>query len=432
MEFKEIKYMSRFKPQRSEHQQIIEQNPEQNTKQSIDKHALVFGLISVFLCGIGFSIITPVVPFLVQPYISEPGEQAIVVTLLTSVYAFCVFFAAPVLGALSDKYGRRPLLLICLLGSAIGYFVFGLGGALWILFAGRIIEGITGGSIGTIFAYFADIIPPEQRTKYFGWVSAVVGVGTIIGPTLGGLLAKFGYAVPMYFGAIITLLNVLYGFFFMPESLNKKNRLQEITLRRLNPFIQLVHLLSTKNLKRLFISAFLLWIPNGSLQAVFSQFTLDTFSWKPALIGLMFSIMGFQDIISQGFIMPRLLKKSTDKQIAMLGMVSEIIGYGLIALSALFSFYPLLIAGMFIFGFGDSIFGPSFNGMLSKSVDSSEQGRIQGGSQSIQALARMIGPIIGGQIYVSLGHAAPAVMGIILIAVAAPILNKRTSTESVL
>ncbi|MBP2000221.1 DHA1 family tetracycline resistance protein-like MFS transporter [Paenibacillus shirakamiensis] len=424
--------MSRFKPQRSEHQQIIEQNPEQNTKQSIDKHALVFGLISVFLCGIGFSIITPVVPFLVQPYISEPGEQAIVVTLLTSVYAFCVFFAAPVLGALSDKYGRRPLLLICLLGSAIGYFVFGLGGALWILFAGRIIEGITGGSIGTIFAYFADIIPPEQRTKYFGWVSAVVGVGTIIGPTLGGLLAKFGYAVPMYFGAIITLLNVLYGFFFMPESLNKKNRLQEITLRRLNPFIQLVHLLSTKNLKRLFISAFLLWIPNGSLQAVFSQFTLDTFSWKPALIGLMFSIMGFQDIISQGFIMPRLLKKSTDKQIAMLGMVSEIIGYGLIALSALFSFYPLLIAGMFIFGFGDSIFGPSFNGMLSKSVDSSEQGRIQGGSQSIQALARMIGPIIGGQIYVSLGHAAPAVMGIILIAVAAPILNKRTSTESVL
>ncbi|WP_315795812.1 MFS transporter [Paenibacillus sp. BIC5C1] len=398
----------------------------QNAEQTIDKHALLFGLISVFLCGIGFSIIAPVVPFLVQPYTSTPGEQATVVTLLTSVYAFCVFFASPVLGALSDKYGRRPLLLVCLLGSAIGYLVFGIGGALWVLFAGRIIEGITGGSIGTIFAYFADIIPPEQRTKYFGWVSAVVGVGTVIGPTVGGLLAKIDYSAPMYFGAIITLVNVMYGFFFMPESLDKKHRLKEITLARLNPFIQLANLLSMKNLNRLLISAFLLWIPNGSLQAVFSQFSVDTFNWKPAIIGLMFSIMGVQDIISQAFIMPKLLKRFSDKQIAILGMISEIIGYSFIALSTLFSFYPLFIAGMFIFGFGDSIFGPSFNGMLSKSVDSSEQGRIQGGSQSIQALARMIGPIIGGQIYVSLGHAAPAIMGVILIAAAIPVLYKRT------
>ncbi|MDU1856052.1 MAG: MFS transporter, partial [Clostridium baratii] len=355
---------------------------------------------------------------------SNPGEQAIVVTLLTSVYAVCVFFAAPGLGALSDKYGRRPLLLVCLLGSAIGYLIFGIGGALWVLFVGRIIEGITGGSISTIFAYFADIIPREQRTKYFGWISAVVGVGTIIGPTLGGLLAKFGYSVPMYFGAIVTLVNVVYGFLYMPESLNKNNRLKEITFVRLNPFTQLADILSMKNLKRLLVSAFLLWIPNGSLQAIFSQFTMDTFNWKPALIGLMFSIMGFQDIISQGFIMPKLLIKLSDKQIAILGMISEIIGYSLIAASSLFSFYPFLIAGMFIFGFGDSIFGPSFNGMLSKSVNSSEQGRIQGGSQSIQALARIIGPIIGGQIYIILGHSAPAFMGMILIAVAIPVLYK--------
>ncbi|MCH4566221.1 MFS transporter [Bacillus sp. ES1-5] len=396
------------------------------TEKNIDKHALIFGLISVFLCGIGFSIIMPVVPFLVEPYISSPEEQALVVTLLTSVYAVCVFFAAPALGALSDKYGRRPLLLICLFGSAIGYLVFGIGGALWVLFAGRIVEGITGGSISTIFAYFADIIPSEQRTKYFGWVSAVVGAGTIIGPTLGGLLAKFGHSVPLYFGALITLLNVLYGMKYMPESLHKNNRLKEITFVRLNPFAQLANILSMKNLKWLLVSAFLLWIPNGSLQAIFTQFTMDTFSWKPALIGLMFSIMGFQDIISQAFIMPKLLIKLSDKQIAMLGMVSEIIGYSFIAASALFSLYPLLIVGMLLFGFGDSIFGPSFNGMLSKSVDSSEQGRIQGGSQSIQALARMIGPIIGGQIYVSLGHAAPAFMGMILIVVAIAVLYRGT------
>lgn len=405
---------------------IFKSNSEQNTEQIVDKKALVFGLISAFLCGIGFTIISPVVPFLVQPYTNSPEEQAIVVTMLTSVYAICVFFAAPGIGALSDRYGRRPLLLACLLGSAIGYLVFGIGGALWVLFAGRIIEGVTGGSISTIFAYFADITPREHRSKYFGWLSAFSGVGCVIGPTVGGLLAKFGYSVPMYFGAIITLLNVIYGFLYMPESLDKKNRLKEITLARLNPFIQLANVLSVKNLKRLLVSAFLLWIPNGSLQSVFSQFTIDTFNWKPAIIGLVFSIMGIQDIISQGFIMPKLLRKLSDRQIAILGMTSEIIGYSFIAASALFSFYPIFIVGMFIFGFGDSIFGPSFNGMISKAVDSSEQGRIQGGSQSIQSLARIIGPIIGGQIYVSLGHAAPAFMGMILIAVAISVLYRGT------
>lgn len=404
-------------------------NEHKIDKQTIDKKALIFGLMSVFLCGMGFSIISPVIPFLVKPYISNPSEQAIFVTLLTSVYAVCVFFSAPGLGALSDRYGRRPILLVCLLGSAIGYLVFGIGGALWVLFAGRIIDGITGGNISTIFAYFADITPREQRTKYFGWISAVVGVGTVLGPTIGGLLAKFGYSVPFYFGAIITLINLVYGIFYMPESLNNNNRLKKITFVRLNPFTQLISVLSIKNLKRLLISGFLLWITSGSFQALFSQFTMNTFNWTPAIIGLILSIMGIQDIISQGFIMPKLLIKLSDIKITVLGMVSEIIGYAFIAASGLLAFYPLFIIGMFIFGFGDSIIGPSFNGMISKSVDDSEQGRIQGGSQSIQSLARIIGPIIGGQIYVAFGHSSFAFMGIILIIIAIAILYKNVRVK---
>lgn len=394
------------------------------TEPPVNKHALRFGLISVFLCGIGFSIIAPVVPFLIQPYVHSSADQALMVTLLMSVYALCVFLAAPVLGALSDKYGRRPILLLCLFGSAIGYLIFGIGGALWVLFVGRIIEGITGGSISTIFAYFADIIPAQQRTKYFGWLGAIVGVATIIGPTLGGVLAKFDYTFPLYFGAVITLLNMVYGIFFMPESLKSEYRQHQMTLKKLNPFSQLSALLSIKNINRLLLSAFLLWIPNGSLQAIFSQLTIDTFHWKPVLIGLMFSILGVQDIIAQGLIMPQLLKKYSDRQIATFGMIAEIMGYGLLAVSIGFTYYPLFIAGLFVFGCGDSIFGPAFNGMLSKSVDASEQGRVQGGSQSIQALARMIGPLIGGQLYILLGHAAPAWLGIILIFLAIIVLHK--------
>ncbi|CAM4163433.1 tetracycline resistance MFS efflux pump [Listeria ivanovii] len=338
-----------------------------DTNNLVNKKTLLFGLISIFLCGMGFSIIMPVVPFLVAPYVNNASDQALMVTLLTSVYAFCVFFAAPGLGALSDRFGRRPVLLICLFGSAIGYFFFGLGGALWVLFAGRIIEGITGGSVSTLFAFIADITPQEQRTKYFGWVSAVAGTGAAIGPALGGLLAHFGYATPLFFGAVITLINFAFGYFYMPESLAKQNRLKNIPFVRLNPFSQLFHILSIQNLGRLLVSAFLIWIPNGSLQAIISQFTIDSFSWKPALIG------------------------------------------------------------MFVFGFGDSIFGPAFNGMVSKSADASEQGRIQGGSQAIQSLARIIGPLIGGQIYITFGHAAPAFMGVILITIAIFILYKKAS-----
>lgn len=402
---------------------------ERNQPSVPEKKALVFGLISIFLCGLGLSIITPVIPFLVAPYVTTPANQAFIVTTLTSVYAVCVFLASPSLGALSDRLGRRPVLLVCLLGSAVGYLIFGIGGALWVLFLGRILEGITGGSISTLFAYFADITPASERTKYFGWVSALFGTGVAIGPAIGGLLTHFGYAAPMFFGAIVTFLNFVFGILYIPESLAQEKRLKRIKRGQLNPFTQLVHLFSMKQLARLFIAGLLIWIPNGSLQAIFSQFTKDTFQWQPVLIGLTFSIMGIQDIVAQGLVMPKLLKKFSDTEIAKFGLILDVLGYAFIASSAIFQLAPLFVVGMFIFGFGDSLFGPAFNGILSKSVSSSEQGRIQGSSQSVQSLARIVGPVIGGQIYVLFGHTAPAIMGVLLISLAIPIFTRQNTSE---
>jgi MFS transporter, DHA1 family, tetracycline resistance protein len=395
-----------------------------STEQTVNKNALIFGLISVLLYGIGFGLTAPVVPFLVQTYVKSSGNQAIVVALLTFIYAVCVFLAAPGLGALSDRYGRRPILIICLMGSAVGYLIFGIGGALWVLFLGRIIDGLTGGNISTILAYFADITTADQRTKYFGWAGAAAGVGSIIGPSLGGLLANFGYSIPMYFGAIITLLNAVYGAIYMPESLSKDSRLDKVSFARLNPFTQLASIFSINNLKWIFIAIFLLGVPSGSLQSLFSQFAKDTFKWEPVIIGVMFSILGAMDIITQSLIMPKLLMKLKASQIAVLGMVSETIAYALIALSGIFSCVPSFVAGTIVFGFGDAIFGPAVNGITSSAVSSEEQGRIQGGSQSVQALTRIIGPILGGGLYVSLGHYAPAVMGIILVAAAVAAMYK--------
>lgn len=395
---------------------------------NINKHALTFGLITTFLTGLGFTIISPVVPFMVAPF-ANAHDQAFIVSALMAIYALCTFFAAPALGSLSDRFGRKPILLISLAGSALGYLVFGLAGSLWVLFIGRIIDGLTGGNIVTLFAYFADITDEENRTKVFGWTAAAVGVGTISGPTVGGLLAHFGNSVPFYFGAIISLANLLYGAFVMDESLPENNRTRNFSLKQLNPFTQLFQLLRMKNLNRLLFAGILLWLPNGALQAIISQFSLDSFAWTPVLIGLAISIMGLMDILTQIFIMPRLLKLANEDKLIRLAIVCEIIAYLLFALSAFSKMWPLFILAMFIFAFGDSIFGTAFNGKLSKSATSSEQGKLQGGSQALQALTRVIGPLIGGQIYISLGHSAPALMGFIFLILALIVLSKAKSNE---
>lgn len=387
-----------------------------------NKHALIFGFISVFLTGLGLTIVNPVLPFLVAPYV-KVSQQASVVTCLAAAYATALFLAAPILGALSDHFGRRPILIFSLIGAAIGYSIFGVGGSLWLLFLGRIIDGITGGEIAAIFAYFADITPFEKRTQYFGWISAIVGIGTALGPVIGGLLANFGNSTPFFVGAAISLLNAAYGFFFMPESLSQERRSQNISFQKLNPLKQLLTILKLPIINRLLFTAFLLWLPNGGLQAIFSQFSIDTFAWKPAIIGLMFSLIGILDILSQTFIMPLLLKHFSDQKIISLGMTAEIFGYLFIGSAYLTHQAIVFVLGMIIFSLGDAIFNPAFNGLLSKSADENTQGQVQGGAQSIQALARIIGPIVAGQLY-RFSHFSPAVLGVVFISCALNFLRQ--------
>lgn len=390
---------------------------------NINRHALVFGLITTFLTGLGFTIIAPVVPFMVEPF-TTPHTQAIIVTALTAVYALCTFLAAPAIGTLSDRFGRKPILLISLLGSAVGYLVFGLAGSIIMLFLGRIIDGLTGGNIVALFAYFADITESKDRTQVFGWAAAAVGVGTITGPVVGGLLAHFGNSVPFYFGALICLINMLYGLIAMPESLASDKRLTELPSRRLNPFTALFDILSMRNLSRLFLAGMLVWIPSGSLQAIVSQFALDSFAWQAVVIGLIFSIMGLMDIVTQTLIMKALLKRFNDQQLTRIALSFELAGYLLMAVSGLTKIWFIFVIAMFVYAFGDSVFGTAFNGRLSKSATDAEQGKLQGGSQALQSIARVVGPLIGGEIYILLGHAAPAFMGVLLLAAA--LLSLRT------
>ncbi|EOT43687.1 tetracycline resistance MFS efflux pump [Enterococcus dispar] len=380
---------------------------------NVNKHALIFGFISVFLTGVGLTIVNPVIPFLVVPYVNE-SQQATIVTFLAAAYAAALFLAAPILGNLSDRFGRRPVLLISLLGAALGYLIFGIGGSLALLFLGRIIDGLTGGEIAALFAYFADITPPQKRTRFFGWISATVGIGTALGPVIGGILANWGNNMPFFVGAVICLLNATYGFIFMPETLPLDKRKQKITWHHLNPLQQLIKILTLPVINRILFTGFLLWLPNGGLQAIFSQFSIDTFAWKPTLIGVMFAMIGILDIFSQTLIMPVLLRHFSDQKIISLGMIAEIFGYFFIGMAYLAHTSSIFVGGMILFSLGDAIFCPAFNGLLSKMTAENSQGQVQGGAQSIQALARIIGPLLIGQLY-RITPISPAIAGVFFI-----------------
>nr|CAA04021.1 NapC protein [Enterococcus hirae ATCC 9790] len=392
---------------------------------TINKHALVFGFTSVFLIGLGLTIVNPVIPFMVEQYTKNTQQQATTVTLLSAIYAFSMFLAAPMLGALSDRFGRKIILISSLFGSAIGYYLFGFGGALWILFLGRIIEGLTGGEISAILAYFADLTPIESRTKYFGWISATVGIGTAAGPLIGGFLAQYGPAIPLYVASFLSLSNAVYGYFFMPESLTKRERTRNLSLQQINPFKQLQLVFTFRSVKWLLITGFLIWLPNGSFQAIFAQFSIDTFHLSPIIIGFTFSLIGIMDIFAQLLIMPILLKFWRENQIITMGITSEMIGYSVIILSAFYGSIPCFIIGMVFFGLGDAIFSPSYNGLISTYASKEDQGKIQGASQSIQALARVIGPMIGGQLYANFHHTMPFIIGFILLGLATFIVKPK-------
>jgi DHA1 family tetracycline resistance protein-like MFS transporter len=361
----------------------------------------LFILFTAFLSVMGIGIIIPVVPFIVGQYVDprKTNDIALYVGLLTSLYSFCQFFAAPVLGALSDKYGRRPVLLFCLFGSAIGYILFGIGGSLWMLFLARTIDGITGGDISTAFAYVADVTKPQDRGKYFGIIGATVGFGFIIGPSLGGLLSTISLSAPVYAAAGLTLLNFVYGYFILPESLDKKNRMSDFTARHLNPFTQLSYIFKNKLLKSLLITGFFYFLAFAQIQSITTVFFKDTLAWTPANIGVYFLVLGIGDMFTQGYLTGKLLPKFGPVKLVFAGFIFTAIAYAINAILPIFPYVYYAFIFILIYALGSGLFEPAFGGLISESASPQEQGRVQGASQSMQSITRIIGPLIAAFLY---------------------------------
>jgi DHA1 family tetracycline resistance protein-like MFS transporter len=381
--------------------------------------AFLFITFSAFLAVIGIGIIIPVIPFIVEKYMPGASEQSIAfnVGLLTSIYSFCQFFAAPGLGALSDKYGRRPILLLCLIGSAIGYILFGIGGSLAVLFLGRIIDGLTGGDISTMFAYIADVTKPEERGKMFGFIGATVGIGFMIGPSIGGFLSQISLATPFYVAAAVTLLNAAFGYFVLPESLKKEHRMVDFSLHHLNPFGQLQSVLSNVTVRTLLFLGFFYFLPFAQLQGIGGVFSKDVLHWNPANIGMMFLVVGFVDILTQGIFSQKLMARFGELKLTIAGLTLSGIAYMLNASNVLFHSSPFAYFNVIIFAFGGGLIEPAIGSLISRAANPREQGRVQGASQSLQSITRIIGPLLAAFLY-GIGASAPYIVCALLSLVA--------------
>lgn len=360
---------------------------------------LIFILVTMFLNFLGFSIIIPILPFLIERFIPRPQDLVIYIGLVFTVYAFCQFLAAPGLGRLSDLWGRRPILLISLLGSVIGYLLMALGGAFWVILLGRVIDGLTGGNISTVYAYLADITEPRERSKYYGMIGAAGGFGFMIGPAVGGLLGAVHLTLPLYLAAGITAINMIWGYFVLPESLKPEHRLAKFELSHLNPFGHLFELFSIDILKKLFTTIFLFYFGLNALYSVTAIFTKDTFAWNPTNIGMLLFVVGLVDIISQGYLVHKLTPKFGEVKICLIGLALITVGIVSAAVTSLYISTALFYLGYIVLNVGDGLFEPSVSGLIANSVGPTEQGRVQGGYQSVQAVARITGPILATLLY---------------------------------
>jgi len=379
---------------------------------------IVFLMIVAFLNTMGLGIANPVAPFMTLQYLSNPADLAITVSWMVSIYGICQLLASPVLGKLSDRFGRRPILFICLLGSAVGYLFFGLGNALWMLFLGRIIDGLTGGNFSVLFAYIADITRPEERGKYFGIAGGVSGLGFIVGPSIGGLLAGINYSIPFLAASLVCLLSMLWGIFFLPESLQKQDRVTSINISDLNPLKQLGSLFRIAPLRWLLLAFFFYYFPFAHLMANMTILLKDSMGWTATDAGLASSAIGVVDILVQGVLVGLLLPRLGSVRLGVGSLILVGLSYVLLAVVAWNSSPIFLLVGGVLFAGAGGLVENALRGLLSAKASAAQQGVVGGASQSMQSLAMIIGPLLGGWLYSQVGHPVPYLGGVLIIALA--------------
>jgi DHA1 family tetracycline resistance protein-like MFS transporter len=360
------------------------------------KAAIGFIFITLLIDVTGLGLIIPVVPKLIEDLLhtTNISKVALIGGLLTFSYAIMQFLFAPVLGNLSDKYGRRPVLLFSLLGFGLDYLLLAFAPSIGWLFVGRIIAGITGASMTTASAYIADISTPETRAQNFGMIGAAFGLGFIVGPMIGGLLGEMGPRIPFLVAAGLALLNAAYGYFVLPESLDASNR-RAFEWKRANPISSLKNLSRFPAVAGLIISFFLMYVASHAVQSNWSYFNIEKFKWSPKMIGISLAVVGVLVSLVQGVLVRFVNPKIGNEKSVYLGLGLYTIGLVLFGLASqswmMFAFLvPYCLGG---------ISGPGLQAIISGSVPSNEQGELQGSLTSVISITSIVGPLVMSNLF---------------------------------
>lgn len=350
--------------------------------------AMVFILVTLLIDFTGFGIIIPVLPKLIQNLTGgDISVSADYGGYLMAAYALAQFIFSPILGGLSDKFGRRPILLISLFGLGIDYVFLSFAPSIFWLFVGRIVAGVAGASVSTALAYIADISEPSQKSRNFGLVGAVFGIGFILGPVLGGLFSIFGLRVPFMIAAGLALVNWFYGYFLLPESLSEVNR-RNFSWKRANPVGAFVNIAKYPAIIGLLITMFVLYIANHSVHSNWSYYVIEKFKWDSTMIGYSLGLVGLVLALVQGVLIRFIVSQKQQKQA---------IYFGLLLYSMVFICFAFAANGvwimLFILPYGlAGIGGPAMQSLISNQVAPNSQGELQGIITGLQSLAAIIGP----------------------------------------
>ena len=353
------------------------------------KAAMGFIFITLLIDVTGFGLIIPVMPKLIEQllHITDISKASQYGGWLTFAYAFMQFIFAPILGNLSDKYGRRPVLLFSLFGFGIDYLFLSFAPSIAWLFVGRLIAGVTGASFTTASAYIADISTPENRAQNFGMIGAAFGLGFIVGPLIGGLLGELGPRVPFFVAAGLALTNWLYGYFVLPESLDKEHR-RPFEWRRANPLGSLLQLKKYPGVGGLIVSLVLIYLAAHAVQSNWSFFNIEKFNWSPKMIGISLGVVGLLVGAVQGGLVRVINPKIGNEK-------SIYFGLGFYALGLLLFAFASQSWMMFVFLIPyclGGIAGPALQSIISGHVPPNEQGELQGALTSLMSATSIIGP----------------------------------------
>ena len=352
------------------------------------KHAMAFILVTVLLDSIGFGIILPVLPGLIMDVTGEPlANAARYGGWLLFVYAVTQFFSAPVLGNLSDRFGRRPVLLLSLLAMGCDYLLMGWAPTLGWLFLGRLIAGISASTYGIANAFIADTFAPEDRARNFALLGAAFGVGFIVGPVIGGLLGEFGPRAPFYAAAGLAFTNVVYGFLVLPESLKKENR-RAFDWNRANPLGTFNQLWRYPVVLGLVFAYFFYMMGHHSLPSVWSYFAIEKFDWSSRDIGISLGAVGVCMIVVQAWLIRYVLDRFGTGRTAYIGLVATIlsfVGYALVP-------YGWMIYGIIVLGAAQGFVAPSVQALMSGRIPPDAQGELQGALASVSSLVSILSP----------------------------------------